>query len=300
MNDLEVIDTTADVVSTPIADETLISLAEQAEKRIDAMAKIKRVSLKLTNRHDWTDQGGKPYLQVSGAEKIARMFGISWKISGPDFEPQEGGHFAFTYKGYFSLAGASIEVIGTRSSKDGFFKKYDWSKKDTDGNNVKTELPPSEIDRGDVKKAAYTNCIGNGITRILGLRNMTYEDLEEFAGIKKEDIGKVDYKKKGKQDEGIKSEGALTAVISIADIRKQTGTNTKTKKPWTKYIVKSNEGVEYGTFDEKIANVVKDSRDAGLKVEITYKTGQYGNDIEAIKKMEPTDADLTREPGEEG
>jgi hypothetical protein len=297
MNDLEVIETQQETGLTPIADDTLISLAEQAEKRIDAMTKIKKVSLKLTNRHDWTDQGGKPYLQVSGAEKIARMFGISWKISGPECEQQEGGHFAFTYKGYFSLAGASIEVIGTRSSKDGFFKKYDYSQKDGDGNNVKTELPASEIDRGDVKKAAYTNCIGNGITRILGLRNMTYEDLAEFAGITPDMIGKVDFKKKGKQEEGIKSEGALTAIISIADIRKQTGTNKKTNKPWTKYIVKSGEGAEYGTFDEKIANTVKEARDAGIQIEITYKTGQYGNDVEDVKKNEPGPE---RESGQEG
>lgn len=288
-----------DVVVTPITDDTLISLAEQAERRIDAMTKIKRVSLKLTNRYDWTDQGGKPYLQVSGAEKIARMFGISWRISGPEQEQQESGHFAFTYKGFFSLAGASIEVIGTRSSKDGFFKKYDYTQKDDDGNNIKTELPASEIDRGDVKKAAYTNCIGNGITRILGLRNMTYEDLQEFAGITKEEIGKVDYKKKGKQDEGIKSEGALTAAVEIADIRKQTGTNKTTKKTWTKYIVKASDGKEYGTFSETIATTAKEARDAGLKIEITYKTNQYGNDIEAVKKCEPTDADM-REPGAEG
>jgi putative AlgH/UPF0301 family transcriptional regulator len=166
----------AQEISTPILDDTLVSLAEQAEKRINAMKKIKQVSLKLTNRHDWTDQGGKPYLQVSGAEKIARMFGISWRISEPICEQQDGGHFSFTYKGYFSLAGATIEAIGTRNSKDGFFKKYDWSKTDEDGNSIKEELPASEIDRGDVKKAAFTNCIGNGIVRLLGLRNLTIID----------------------------------------------------------------------------------------------------------------------------
>lgn len=281
-----------DIVATPITDETLISLAEQAERRIDAMTKIKKVSLKLTNRHDWTDQGGKPYLQVSGAEKIARMFGISWKMDDPVCEQQEGGHYIYTFKGYFSLAGATIEVIGTRSSKDGFFKKYDYSAKDADGNNIKTELPASEIDRGDVKKAAYTNCLGSGITRILGLRNMTYEDLEEFAGLKKEDITVVGYKDKGKQKEGIKSEGAETTTISIADIRKQTGTNKKTGKAWMKFIVKSSDGVEYGTFSESIAGTAKEARDAGLEIEVTYKAGQYGNDIEAIKKMEPSADDL--------
>jgi hypothetical protein len=190
-----------------IADNTLIQLAEQAEKRIDAMMKIKRMALKMTNRHDWTDQGGKPYMQVSGAEKVARLFGISWQIDEPVFENEEGGHFSYTYKGYFSLAGATIEAIGCRSSKDGFFMKYSYDK-DEDGNNKKTALPPSAIDKGDVKKAAYTNLLGNGISRILGLRNLTYEDLQEFAGITKDMIGKVEYKKKGgEQPQGADAPG---------------------------------------------------------------------------------------------
>ena len=282
----------AEVVQTPITDDTLISLAEQAEKRIDAMTKIKKVSLKLTNKHDWTDQGGKPYLQVSGAEKIARMFGISWKISEPICEQQEAGHYTFTYKGFFSLAGASIEVIGTRSSKDGFFKKYDWSQKDADGNSLKTELPASEIDRGDVKKAAYTNCIGSGITRILGLRNMTYEDLEEFAGITADMIGKVDYKKKGKADNGIATEGSQKIICGVSDVRKKTG--EKNGKQWTNYIIKAGDG-EYKTFSESNAKIAKEAMEAGLQVEIGYKVSKFGNDIESIKKCEPE-----REAGQEG
>ena len=52
-----------------IADNTLIELAEQAEKRVQAMMKIKRMALKLTNVHDWVDENGKPYLQASGGER---------------------------------------------------------------------------------------------------------------------------------------------------------------------------------------------------------------------------------------
>jgi hypothetical protein len=179
-----------------IADNTLIAVAEQAEKRVDAMHKIKRMALKLTNRNDWVDQNGKPYLQASGAEKVARLFGISWRISEPVRDTIEGGHFTYTYHGEFSLAGASIEAIGTRSSKDGFFKKYEW-KEDGD-KRTRTELPVSEIDPGDVKKSAYTNLLANGITRLLGIRNLTYEDLREFAGITKEQIASVEYKKSGR------------------------------------------------------------------------------------------------------
>lgn len=274
-----------------IADNTLIQIAEQAEKRIDAMHKIKRVALKLTNRHDWTDQGGKPYLQVSGAEKVARLFGISWQISEPVFEQEDGGHFSYTYKGYFSLAGATIEAIGTRSSKDGFFKKYNWT------NGEKTELPPSAIDKGDVKKSAYTNLLGNGITRLLGLRNLTYEDLQEFAGITKDQLGKVDYKSSGKKtDKEIASEGAVVATFCPSDVRKKEGTN-KAGKPFVKYSVKNGDG-EYGTFSESLAKIAKEAKESGRKIKITYTQTKFGNDIESLVLAD--DGPPERQPGEEG
>ena len=50
----------------------------------------------------------------------------------------------------------------------------------------------SEIDRGDVK-GCYTNCIGNGITR-MGIRNLSWEDLAS-AGIKQSEVSKVEYSK---------------------------------------------------------------------------------------------------------
>ena len=274
-----VVDTQQETGLTPITDDTLISLAEQAEKRIDAMNKIKRVAIKLTNRHDWVDQGGKPYLQVSGSEKIARMFGISWRISEPIKETIEGGHFSFTYKGYFSLAGATIEAIGTRSSKDGFFKKYGYE------NGQKQELPASEIDAGDVKKSAYTNCIGNGITRLLGIRNLTYEDLREFAGLSQADLGRVDYKKKGKADAGIQEEAVQKVISRISDVRKQTG-KTKAGKDFTKYIIK-NGNAEYSTFSESNAKIAKEAKDSDLWAEIHYKQTQYGNDLTAICLVDP-------------
>ena len=279
MEEQTIIETQQETGLTPITDDTLISLAEQAEKRIDAMNKIKRVAIKLTNRHDWTDQGGKPYLQVSGAEKIARMFGISWRISEPIKETIEGGHFSFTYKGYFSLAGATIEAIGTRSSKDGFFKKYGYE------NGQKQELPASEIDAGDVKKSAYTNCIGNGITRLLGIRNLTYEDLKEFSGIIPEQLGKVDYKKKGKADAGIQEEAVQKVISRISDVRKQTG-KTKAGKDFTKYIIK-NGNAEYSTFSESNAKIAKEAKDSAMWAEIHYKQTQYGNDLTAICLVDP-------------
>jgi len=169
----------------------IIALAEGADKRAEAINKIKRASLKVTNHYDWTNQGGKPYLQVSGSEKVARLFGISWRIDSPELFIEEDGHFNYTYKGYFNILNVEIEAIGTRSSKDEFFStRYKY----IDGEKKKITLPPSEIDKGDVKKAAYTNCIGNGVTRLLGIRNMSWEDLKE-GGISKEQVSGVEYNK---------------------------------------------------------------------------------------------------------
>lgn len=177
-----------------IADDNLMRVAEMAEKRIDAVIKIKQMALKVTNPSDWVDQSGRPYLFVSGSEKIANLFNISWRIDEPVVETETDGNFTYTLRGVFSIPGRSISAEGSRSSKDPFFTKYDWN------NGVKTAKPISSIDRRDVRMAALTNLLGNGITRLLGIRNLSYDDLEKFAGIKKEMIASVDYKGKGKDN----------------------------------------------------------------------------------------------------
>jgi hypothetical protein len=163
-----------------IADDRLVALAEAAEARVEAINRIKRAALRVTNAHDWVDENGRPYLQVSGAEKVGRLFGVSWRIDEPIFEREEDGHFSYTYRGVFSLGAAEIEVIGARSSRDPFFSR-----------SRGQDIPPSAIDKTDVKKAAYTNCIGNGITRILGIRNLTWDDLRD-AGISPDGASRVD------------------------------------------------------------------------------------------------------------
>ena len=263
-----------------LADDTLLQVAERAEKRIDAVNKIKMLALRVTNQHDWVDQGGKPYLQASGGEKVARLFGISWTIGEPIFETDEGGHFSYTYKGTFTLSGASIEAVGTRSSKDPFFKKYSYEKKDEAGKSIKEELPPSEIDKGDLKKAAFTNLIGNGITRLLGIRNLTWDDLQA-ANITKDGVNKVDYKKAGKQQEEIKSEGALSVNFIPSEVFVTNGKNQKTGKAYTKYTVKGPDG-EYNTFSETFAKKAQEAKSCNELITVTYKVSKFGNDIENV------------------
>jgi hypothetical protein len=182
-----------------IADDTLIAVARMAEARIDAVIKIKQLALKVTNARDWTDQSGNPYLQVSGSEKIANLFNISWGFLTPEplYEQDDDGHYTYTFKGRFSMGGRSIEVEGSRSSKDSFFKQNLYQ----DGKLLREKSVEERDNKRDVKMAALTNLLGNGITRLLGIRNLTWEDLRAFASIEKDQVGKVDYKTKGEKKE---------------------------------------------------------------------------------------------------
>ena len=60
-----------------IVDTNIVAIADQSEARLEALGKIKKVALMSTNRHDWVDENGKPYLQASGAEKVALTVGSS-------------------------------------------------------------------------------------------------------------------------------------------------------------------------------------------------------------------------------
>lgn len=187
-----------DMVS--LENDFLIEIADAAEKRIDAVKKIKNIVLRITNASDWTDQGGKPYLQASGCHKVARLFGIGWSFLGDPIKVrEEDGHFRYDVKLSVFMKGQTIEVIGTRPSKDPFFTtRYK--------NGQRIDLPPSEIDSGDVLKSSITNAQAIGITAILGVKNLTWADLEQ-GGIKKSDVTEIQYKKKGETSQQNKQSG---------------------------------------------------------------------------------------------
>ncbi|MCK5601216.1 hypothetical protein KAR91_05085, partial [Candidatus Pacearchaeota archaeon] len=201
--------------------DKLLAIAEQAEKRVDALNKIKLIALRTTNVRDWTDHSGKPWLQESGATKVGRLFGVSWKIVGPELETYEDGHFNYTYQGVFSLADITMDAIGSRQSKDGFFNtRYKWD--DTKKKMMPHDLPPSEIDKGDVKKAAWANCLARGITTILGIKNLTWEEIEHHTNIRKDQVTSIQYTK-GKDKKKPLPQPTPKAQSDTKDERKDTG-----------------------------------------------------------------------------
>lgn len=170
-----------------------------AQRRIEHMARVVKLAIRSTNPRDWLNQNGHPYLCGTGAEKIGRNFGL--KITDVTYtkqeaEDEEGKYYMYIVKGRASLPSTmqmsgsepladSIVAIGTCSSRDKFFSMAHGKM-----------LPMSEIDEGNILKSAYTNMLGNGITRLLGLRNLTWEELREH-GIEKDAVQSVEYGRKG-------------------------------------------------------------------------------------------------------
>ena len=156
-----------------------------ANRRIQQLEQIVTMSIKRTNENDWVDQQGKPYLTCSGAEKIARLFGVCWRNVKNEkvISSDELGQFYFyECTGEFTLGSDTITAIGTCSQKDQFFAKTKEGMK-----------PASEIDETNIRKAAYSNMVVNGVSRILGIRNLTWEQVKA-GGVDTSKVSKVSYK----------------------------------------------------------------------------------------------------------
>lgn len=187
-NEVEIVDTDiVDLTERPQTSglleantDNILYLAEKADQYIDAMNRIMDAALKITSELDWVLIGGKPYLQESGATKVARLFGISIQLIGtPTVSVDNDGYKTFTYKARFMLKDQFIECEGSRGMKEDFFARQ---------GKDKPLKKPDEIDERDVKMAAYTNCINNGIKRLIpNLRNIDVATLEK-AGL---DVKKI-------------------------------------------------------------------------------------------------------------
>lgn len=183
-NELEVINVDQHSIIDPIA---------EAEKRVDYINKVMKIALKVTKPQDWVDFGGKPYLSGPGAERLRPLFGITlsdMKHERINLEDEKGTYYVIIVTGTVHFRGDSIPVIGTCSSRDQFFAvRYE--------NNEKYYLPASEVDITNILKAAYTNMLTNAVTRCIGIRNLTWEQLDEL-GFDRSKAAKVEFAQGGK------------------------------------------------------------------------------------------------------
>jgi len=172
---------TTDIVS-------LEKSVENAEKYLSLMSKIRLMAIKLLNKTDVSNQGGKPYIEKAGCDKIASAFGV--RIFDASFEKESlrdehGDYYVYTCSGSGVWNNHHESEIGTCSSRDDFFGKK--------GGNYK---PIAEVDVTDIKKKAFTNFANRIIKKLIGL-SFTWEELSELSGgtITKDGVQSVDFAK---------------------------------------------------------------------------------------------------------
>jgi len=164
-------DAVIEQASTPTPLELALD-SQKAIARISAIANVidgcAKVSIQRTNPRDWVKMGDSYYLQATGAQKIRPVWGIYYRDRQVTKESNPDGSYGYIVTGKVGskvldqLYGeVVVEIDGGRSAADAFFTK---------GNRTPDPM--------DVRKAALANWEARAVTALLGLKNLSAEDLQ--------------------------------------------------------------------------------------------------------------------------
>lgn len=167
--------------------EDFTLVIDRLEKSVEAFNRIKTIAIRLTNELDWVDMGGRPYLLESGAQKIAKAFGVEVfdvALEQQRIKDEKGEYTVFLARGKArsKTLNSYVEDIGTCSQRDKFFAMR--------GGEL---VPVEDVDITMIMKKAVANLYGRLIKRVVGFGNVTWEELR--AGNVKP-AAKVEYKKR--------------------------------------------------------------------------------------------------------
>ena len=177
-----------------------------ADKRAAIFDKTTRIALQKLNRREIVDFSGSPYISSAGCEKVSRYFGVSWKLQRPEkeeFEDEDGKYYVFTVEGEFGFGKdrrEPINAFGRCSTRDKFFAKVsEWTTDPDTGEKHKKSVlrPQSDVDICNVMGKAQSNAIHTGVTMLLGLRGLTWEDIEKLVPGLRESVSKVEFDEGG-------------------------------------------------------------------------------------------------------
>lgn len=251
-------------ITDGLLDEAAI---KRAELMIDGINKIKNMSLKVTNYLDWSLQQGKPYLENSGAMKIANLWGVNFKErvfkpeNGEKLSDAHGEYIMFTCHGRAEFKGRVLEDIGTCSTRDAFFG----TQKDNGAMKFK---PLEDVDLENIKKKAVTNLQGRLLKKILGLR-YTIEDLKA-SGIDIGKMGIVDYASGGAGGGKIseaQSKRLYAILCARSDDKESRDTRTEMLKKFLKatYKIEHSKDIERTDYESIVeqAKAIADSTTTG-------------------------------------
>lgn len=176
------------------------SVLAEFEATAALIPKLVAASIRVTRPQDWIAVGDKAYLQGTGVERVASMWGLVFGIPSIVREDYPDGEYAYTVTGSIVCRKTGVGyqgVVGGRSSRDPFFDEFDEAKpqgfrdmkaSERDAWRGAHRIPPDPM---EVRKAAVTNWQTRGASMVTGMRGLTLTDLEEngIRGVKKIEYG---------------------------------------------------------------------------------------------------------------
>lgn len=183
-------------------------MLDNIRESIELHSQIRRAVVGGTTSGHWEDFGGKPWLNSAGAQVVARLFGLS--ISPPKFVYPE--------------ASGAVQVEATVTvSRDGMTFTDHGSDDEFSEFNIKTKKK-RWVDQGatadqikgmvltEVKKNAYAHAQARAVQGWVGLRGLSWPDLESL-GFHRDPSRAVTFRKGA-------TPGGKIKTISIAEANK--------------------------------------------------------------------------------
>lgn len=199
---------------------------EEAGKQIALRSKLLMTALKALKPHDLQDFDGKPYLEGEGAARIMAVI-RGFKVGEAKFTVEQiAPHYFVECAIPIEFKGATTVAIGDCSTQDSFFTGKD-GQSGRYGKYVTqtgSEVMATRLLLGDAKKKARENAISRGVSELLGIKGLSWQDLEQL-GLKRGEAGASISFKTGSQGGEIKTLSVTGAKIlakgSVVNIQGQ-------------------------------------------------------------------------------
>jgi len=250
-------------------------IERDAEKYMAVETKLRSIAVKCTNKNDWVDQNGRPYLQWSGAARIARAFGVSYqglKYTEALKEDEHGPFLIIECTGTIIWRGSTLEEIGTGSSRDPFFgvrTRY------IDGKKEKYFLPLSEVDITNIKKKAQTNFLNRALKSMVGL-SFTWDEVNDALKNRGGNVTKIEYDK---------SKSQTRTPPASSPSKPDTSDKSKKEEIWT--MLEEMHGTSAGVSLKALTSFKgRDGKQVPGKAKITYVSpAQVDNIYPKVKEQ---------------
>jgi len=195
-----------------------------AEKRAAFVTGVRKLAVSQTRTQDWLcrkqKNGAANYdLMVTGAERIRTFCNIGFTNKTrreEEWTKEAGRGYTITFSADCFIGNPKtglLPVLGSCESSDDFFSTEHVEKTYNPENPedqalvasgegrvshdqktiyIRRRIPASEIDKTLIEKAALSQLICNGVSRVLGIRKMSAEDLKGY-GIDTDKIAGFEY-----------------------------------------------------------------------------------------------------------